>query len=122
MFAAVTSLPGIRRCEAMVTAEFAVGMLAVVPLLLSLVALTGIGATQVKLVEGARTGARLLARGESDTTARAQVRAIVPSAEIAIDHDADRVSFEVRQEVGGQGVLPTFTLRASAVTPSEQTS
>lgn len=120
--AAITALHRVRRSDGMVTAEFAVGLLAVVPLLLSLVALTGIGATQVKLVEAARTGARLLARGEPDATAREQVRAIVPGADIAIDHAADRVSFEVRQRVGGQGVLPAFTLRASAVTPMEESS
>jgi Flp pilus assembly protein TadG len=103
----------------MVTAEFAVGLLAVIPLLLSLVALTGIGATQVKVVEAARTGARLMARGESELVARDQVRAIVPAADVTTERDAGRVSFVVTQRVGGQGMLPVFTLRASAVSPVE---
>jgi hypothetical protein len=103
----------------MVTAEFAVGLLAVVPLVLSLVALTGIGASQVQVVEAARTGARLLARGEPESVARAQVAVILPDAAMSIDRGSEGVSFEVSRRVGGQGMLPGFTLRASATTPLE---
>ncbi len=105
--------------DGMVTAEFAVGLLAVVPLVLSLVALTGIGASQVQVVEAARTGARLLARGEPESVARAQVSAILPGADVSIDRGAEGVSCEVSRRVGGQGLLPRFTLRASATTPLE---
>jgi hypothetical protein len=103
----------------MVTAEFAVGLLAVVPMVLSLVALIGAGATQVQVVEAARTGARLLARGEPDAVARQQVSAIVPRADLHIERSADVVVFEVRQRVGGRGMLPGFTVRAAASSPAE---
>jgi hypothetical protein len=103
----------------MVTAEFAVGLLAVVPLVLSLVALTGIGASQVQVVEAARTCARLLARGEPESVARAQVTAILTGADVSIERGTEGVSCEVSRRVGGQGLLPRFTLRATATTPLE---
>ncbi len=103
----------------MVTAEFAIGLLAVVPMVLSLVALIGVGATQVQVVEAARTGARLLARGETDAVARQQVAVIVPDADLRIERSTDLVVFEVTQWVGGQGLLPGFTVRAEATSPAE---
>lgn len=109
----------IRAAGGMVTAEIAVGILAVVPLVLGLVALVAIGAAQVKAVEAARTGARLLARGESEQRVEQEVLSMSPRATVQIVRGGGQVVLEVRHEVGGFGVLPSFTLRASAATPVE---
>ena len=86
--------------------------------MLSLVALTGIGASQVQVVEAARTGRGWLARGEQEAVAP-QVAAILPDADMSIDRGPEGVSFEVSRRVGAQGNVAGFTLRASATTPLE---
>ena len=103
----------------MVTAEFAVTLLAVIPLVLGLVALVALGATQVRLQEAARTGARLVARGESQVAASQRVREILPAADVSVDGGNDEVAFTVRQRVGGIAALPSFTMQARAATPVE---
>lgn len=109
----------IRASHGMVTAEFAVTLLALIPLVLGLVALVALGATQVRLQEAARTGARLVARGESEVTAGQRVREVVPGADVSFDRGEDDVAITVRQRVGGVAALPWFTMRASARTPVE---
>lgn len=108
-----------RASHGMVTAEFAVTLLAVIPLVLGLVALVALGATQVRLQEAARTGARLVARGESEAAARQVVREILPGVNVFVDSGNDAVAITVRQRVGGVAALPSLTLQASAVTPVE---
>jgi hypothetical protein len=109
----------IRAANGMVTAEFAVGLLAVVPLVLSLVALVAAGATQIQVQEAARTGARLLARGEGVATVQEQVRAVLPAAAVTVVDDGGFAVVDVRQPMGGRGLLPGFTLHAEARTPRE---
>lgn len=109
----------IRAANGMVTAEFAVGLLAVVPLVLSLLALVVTGATQIRVQEAARTGARLLARGEGVETVQDHVRSVLPAASVTIVEDGGYAVVDVRQPVGGRGLLPTFTLHAQARTPHE---
>ena len=103
----------------MVTAEFAIGLLAVVPVMLSLVVLTAATAGQVKAVEAARTAARVLARGQPEDDARRIVEEVLPLAQVDIARDQDRVEVVVRHTVGGFGVLPAFTLGGTAVTVLE---
>lgn len=103
----------------MVTAEFAVGLLGVLPLMFSLIAMTAVAANQVKLVEAARTGARVVARGESESTARATVDQVVPGAEVTFSRAAGLLEVRVHRRIDGPGLLPHLTLRARAVTPLE---
>jgi hypothetical protein len=103
----------------MITAEFAVGLVAVVPVLLALVALLGVGIQQVRLVEAARSGARMLARGDSVADVRTQVQTDLPGTEVAVRTEAHSVRVEVSRTVAGQGLLPGFTLRTQARAPRE---
>lgn len=103
----------------MFTAEFAVGLLAVVPLLLALTSVVAAGAVQVKTAETARTAARLAARGETPEAVRAQVAADMPGATVDLVAEPAHVRVVVRQEVGGVGVLPTWTVSSQIRVPRE---
>lgn len=96
----------------MFTAELAVGMLAVTPLVVALLMLVAAGSVQVRITEAARTGTRMLVRGESEQRVRDEIGAMLPAATVVIDREAGRSTVEVRQPVGGRGVLPGLTLRA----------
>lgn len=109
----------VRASAGMVTAEFAITLLAVVPVMLSLLLLTGAAAQQVQVVEAARTGARLLARGESEATAQNQIHSVLPDAQVEVERNARTVVVEVRQRIRPAGVLPEFTMVGNATTPIE---
>lgn len=96
----------------MFTAELAVGMLAVTPLVVALLMLVAAGSVQVRVTEAARTGTRMLVRGDSDERVRAEIRAMLPAATVVIERTAGRSAVEVRQMIGGRGLLPGLTLRA----------
>ncbi len=109
----------IRASSGMFTAELAIGLLAVVPLVLALVALVVAGAVQVTSTEAARTGARMLARGDSEAQVRDELANLVPAAQVQISQEPGFAVVEVRHGVGGAGLLPSFTLRATARSPRE---
>lgn len=110
----------IRACDGMVTAELAIALLAVIPLLMSLLLLVGAAATKVQVVEGARTAARMLARGQAQAEAVEHLRATLPGAEVLVREEGSDVVVEVHQQVELAGVLPAFTMSGSAVTPKER--
>lgn len=103
----------------MVTAEFAVVVLAVLPVLLSVFALTALTAAHIKAVEAARSAARVLARGESEEQARRIVEQVLPRGQVDISTGPDGARVVVSQEFDGFTVLPAFTVRGVAVTPLE---
>jgi len=109
----------IRASSGMVTAEFAVGLLAVVPLLLALVSVVAAGAVQVKTAEMARTAGRLLARGESPEAVRAEVASALPDARVDLVTESEHVRVQVCHVVGGVGVLPSWPICAQARVPRE---
>nr|MCU0295980.1 hypothetical protein [Candidatus Nanopelagicales bacterium] len=109
----------VRDTDAMVTAEFAVGLLAVIPVLLGLVGLTAAGVMAVQGQEAARVGARLLARGESPVSVQAHLHSALPDAQVSIETQAGMVHVLVRQTVGGFGLVPEFAITGRAVTPAE---
>lgn len=110
----------IRATSGMVTAEFAVGILAVIPIVLSLTLLVAAAAVQVQVLEAARTGARMLARGDSEEDVRAQVIDSAPGAQVQIDEVDENAVVSVSRPMGGMGVLPEFTIEATARTPAER--
>lgn len=112
----------IRAEDAMVTAEFAVGLLAVLPLMFAIIALTGAAAVQVKAVEAARTAARVLARGESQAAARDVVEQVLPGSSVTISMDADTALVHVEQPIASIGIIPAFSVHAQAVTPVESST
>ncbi len=103
----------------MVTAEFAVGILAVIPVVLSLVLLVAAAAVQVQVLEAARTGARMIARGDDEVAVREQVTTAVPGAEVQVSEVDDKAEVSVSRAMGGIGLLPEFTVSATARTPVE---
>jgi hypothetical protein len=103
----------------MFTAEMAVGLLAVVPLLLALVSVVAAGAVQVKTAEMARTAARLVARGESQEAVRAEVAVDLPTARVQFVDEPAHVRVVVSRRVGGVGLLPVWTISSEARVPRE---
>ena len=104
----------------MVTGEFAVAMLALVPIMSAMLLLIVMGAEQVRVLESARTAARMLARGDSEAQARAQVTGVIPSAQVSSRRQGRDVVVRVVHPVDPLGPLPAFTIGATAVTPVEE--
>jgi TadE-like protein len=104
-----------------VTAEFAVTLPAVVLLLAMLLSGAAAGVTQLRLEEGARAGARALARGDDSAAVERIVRTLSgASASAAVAEDGEWLSVTVTDRVGGPlGASIPWTLSARASTRSE---
>lgn len=100
----MSKVPAVRpsRSKGAVTAEFAVTLPAVLLLLAMLLSAAAAGVTQVRLEEGARAGARALARGESPASVRDVVSRLVgSSASTDVTADGEWLSVTVTDRVGG---------------------
>jgi hypothetical protein len=103
------------------TAEMAVALPSLVLVLAVALAAVDLGLAQVRCVDAARLGARLLARGEPASTVLAEVRAAAPDgARVMVGTSAGRVTVSVRGAVpavlrplGGVGT-PSATAHALA--------
>ncbi|WP_461172481.1 pilus assembly protein [Arthrobacter sp. Z1-9] len=104
-----------------VTAEFAVTLPAVLLLLAMLLAGAAAGVTQLRLEEGARAGARALARGDGPATVERIVRTLSgASASAVVAAEGEWLSVTVTDRVGGPlGASIPWTLTARASTRSE---
>jgi hypothetical protein len=104
-----------------VTAEFAVTLPAVLLLLAMLLAGASAGVTQLRLEEGARAGARALARGDDSATVERIVRTLSGgSASAAVSADGEWLHVTVTDRVGGPlGASIPWLLTARASTLSE---
>jgi hypothetical protein len=104
-----------------VTAEFAVTLPAVLLLLAMLLAGASAGATQLRLEEAARAGARALARGDDSATVERIVRTLSGgSASAAVSADGEWLNVTVTDRVGGPlGASIPWLLTARASTRSE---
>lgn len=107
-------------CRGAVTAEFAVTLPAVLLLLAMLLSGAAAGVTQLRLEEGARAGARALARGDSSASVERIVRTLSgASASAVVAAEGEWLSVTVTDRVGGPlGSIP-WTLTARASTRSE---
>ncbi len=84
----------------MVTAEVAVAIPTLVVVLAVALAAVDLGIAQVRCVDAARTGARLLARAEPAATTAERVRAAAPSgAVVSTGYSGDLVSVRVSAPV-----------------------
>ena len=103
-------------CRGAVTAEFAVALPAVLLLLALLLAGAAAGATQLRLEEAARAGARALARGDDAAAVDVIVRRLAgQAAASAVASDDEWVSVTVSGRVpGAVGSLLPWTLSARA--------
>ncbi|WP_240721581.1 TadE family type IV pilus minor pilin [Pseudarthrobacter sp. NamE5] len=113
--------PGPSRSRGAVTAEFAVTLPAVLLLLAMLLAGASAGVTQLRLEEGARAGARALARGDDPATVERIVRTLSgSSASAAVSAEGQWLSVTVTDRVGGPlGSSIPWQLTARASTRSE---
>jgi len=102
------------------TAELAVALPSLVIVLAVALAAVDLGLAQVRCVDAARLGARLLARGEPEGSVLAEVRAAAPhGAEVSVASDGTRVSVLVTATVPAAlrplGTLPAPSASARAV-------
>ncbi|MDP9985514.1 TadE family protein [Arthrobacter sp. FW306-05-C] len=104
-----------------VTAEFAVALPAVLALLAMLLAGAAAGMTQLRIEEGARAGARALARGDDPAAVERTVRTLAGgSAAASVSADGGWFSITVTDRVSGPlGSAIPWTLTARATTRSE---
>jgi Flp pilus assembly protein TadG len=104
-----------------VTAEFAVALPAVLALLAMLLAGAAAGMTQLRIEEGARAGARALARGEDPAAVERTVRTLAgSSAAASVAADGEWFNVTVTDRVPGPlGASIPWTLTARAATRSE---
>ena len=110
-----------RREAGFVTAEAAVVLpvlLVVLALLVGVVVAVG---DQLRLVDAARTGARLAARGETSAVTRDAAEQIAPhGATVAVTRVGDDVEVTVRVTIRPTHWLPALHLTAHATAPLEQ--
>lgn len=103
-----------------VTAEAAVALPALVVVLLASLAGLAAMAGQVRCVDAARAGARVAARGEPDTVARAAAAQAAPDAAVvSLSRAGGLVRVEVRARVSLGPRLGSVTLAAAAVAADE---
>lgn len=112
----------VRTDRGMVTAETAVVIPVGVVLAVALLWLVSIGFTQARLVDAAREGARLVARGDSVGVATASARRSAPDGTtLDVEQSADVVVVDARLRVDGPlPILPALRLHARSVAASEQ--
>ncbi|WP_228404297.1 MULTISPECIES: TadE family type IV pilus minor pilin [Micrococcaceae] len=103
------------------TAEFAVTLPAVLLLLAMLLSGASAGVTQLRLEEGARAGARALARGDDSATVEKIVHTLTGgSASAAVSADGEWLNVTVSGRVGGPlGSSIPWLLTARASTRTE---
>ena len=100
-----------------VTAELAVGLPAVVLLLLAVLGTSAAGVVQQRCAEAARTGARLAALGEDDAAVGAASRRVAgDAASVGVTRDEGWVTVSVAASltVAGIGSAVTLTGRSAA--------
>ena len=110
-----------RRDTGMVTAELAVAIPALVLVLAVCLAAVSVAVDQVRCVDAARIGARAAARADPADHVRSLALAAAPDgADVQIHQAPAGVAVTVSVRTGGWGgLLPSWTLSAVAVTPSE---
>lgn len=103
-----------------VTAELAVALTGLVPMLLAVVCLVSVLLGQLSVTGAASSAARLIARGESRTAVEHVVRAAAgPDADLQVQSlgGLTRVTVSRQIEVPGAGQVE---VRGSAVAPGEE--
>ena len=109
----------------MVTAEAALVIPVLLAVTLTLSWVISVGAAQVKLVDAAREGARLAARGESAETVHGAIRRTGPAGASGTVSTSGgtvtvRVEAQVRPDMPLLGGLPGVSLNSEATAASEE--
>lgn len=84
-----------------VTAELALGLVAVVLVLAALLMTTSAASARMRCLDAARTAARVAALGMSDAEVVEAARRVVPGAQVAVVHDPPWLEVTVTTELGG---------------------
>ena len=114
-----------RRAETgAVTAEAAMVLPVLVAITLGLVWLVSLAAAQVRVVDAAREGVRLAARGEADAEAVAHAQRVAPAgSHVTVARGGGQVRVTAVVEVDGPGglfgFLPGVEVRSDAVAAEE---
>ena len=108
-----------------VTAELALGLPLVLAVTVGLVWLLAAASAQIRVVDAARESARSVARGDSESEARAVASQIAPAgAKVQVAIAGGRVSVTTSAEIEGPGGLfdffPGVTVRSEAVALLEE--
>lgn len=103
-----------------VTAELAVGLVAVVLVLATVLLAASASARHVRCLDAARAGARVAALGEPDATVVAVALRVAPGSSVAVRRDPPWVEVVVRDALaGGWLAAEGFALSGRAVAWSE---
>ncbi len=110
-----------------VTAELAMGLPLLLALTVTLVWLLAAGAAQIRVLDGARESARMLARGDAEVAAVGRGAEVAgPGSRVRVDHRGEEVAVTVTRSFDGPGgvlaVLPEVELHATAVAATEDSS
>lgn len=108
-----------------VTAELALGLPLVLATTVGLVWLLAAASAQIRVVDAARESARSVARGDSESSARAVASSIAPDgAQIQVVVEGGRVAVTASADVAGPGgmfdFLPGVTVSSRAVAVMEE--
>jgi Flp pilus assembly protein TadG len=108
-----------------VTAELALGLPLVLAVTVGLVWLLAAASAQIRVVDAARESARTVARGDSESAARAIALKIAPTgATVDVVIEGGRVAVTASAGVDGPGglfdFLPGVTVRSQAVAVLEE--
>lgn len=113
----------VRDQRGMVSAEFAVVLMAVSLVIIMVVFAATVGVSYVQTQDAARQAARLVARGEPHSVAKQQARRAIPDAKISISESGEAVSVSVVSAVSlpiAKLRLPALTVSSTAHTPRER--
>lgn len=91
----------VRDDQGSVTAELALGMVAVVLVLAALLVTTAAAAARMRCLDAARTGARVAALRVDETEVVAAAHRVAPGARVTVTHDPPWVEVSVTSAVGG---------------------
>lgn len=109
----------------MVTAEFAVVLMAVSVVMIMVIFAATVGVGYVQTQDSARQAARLIARGESQSKAVGQAKAALPGARVSVDYESDSVAVHVSNAVRlpvAKIPLGGITVSSTAHAPKERNS
>lgn len=106
------------------TAELALGLPLLLAVTVGLVWLLAVGASQVRVVDGAREAARALARGDPEWSAFARAEQVAgPDSQVVARYAEGQVTVTVSRQLSGPGGLfdawPAVGLEAEAVAATE---
>lgn len=97
-----------------VTAELALGLVAVVLVLAVLLLTASASSLQVRCVDAARAGARVAALGQSDGEAAAAARQLAPGAVVRVRRDPPWVEVSVTRALAGSWFTSALAVSGSA--------